>query len=120
MAAGRPSSMPPGSKRRMSGAPSSRPGERLPLIGAGRAASTPRAAEVHAVRTAPGAADDGGKPSAAKERGAEAGPTFEEALAKAKPVHKEPEADGSLGVQAATHGPAETEAAERTAAPHSR
>jgi flagellar hook-length control protein FliK len=73
-----------------------------------------------AVRAASGAADDGGKPAAAKERGAEGGPTFEEALAKVKPVHKEPEADGSLGVQAATHGPAEAEAAERTAAPHSR
>ena len=35
-------------------------------------------------------------------------------------MHKEPEADGSLGVQAASHGPDETEAAERTAAPHSR
>jgi flagellar hook-length control protein FliK len=37
-----------------------------------------------------------------------------------KPAHREPEADGALGVQAATQGPAETEAAERSAAPHSR
>jgi flagellar hook-length control protein FliK len=73
-----------------------------------------------AVRPAPSIADDGGKPSAAKERGAEGGPTFEDALAKVKPMHKEPEADGSLGVQAATRGPAEAEATERTAAPHSR
>jgi flagellar hook-length control protein FliK len=73
-----------------------------------------------AVRAAPGATADGGKPSAAKERGAEARPTFEDTLAKVKPAHREPEADGSLGVQAATHGVTETEAAERTAAPHSR
>jgi flagellar hook-length control protein FliK len=67
-----------------------------------------------------GATDDGGKPAAAKERGAEAGPTFEDALAKVKPTHREPEADSGLGVQAATRGPDETEAAERTAAPYSR
>jgi flagellar hook-length control protein FliK len=73
-----------------------------------------------AVQTASGAADDGGKPVAAKERGLEAGPTFEDTLAKVKPAHREPEADNSLGVQAATQGVTETEAAERTAAPHSR
>lgn len=71
------------------------------------------------VRSAPGVAGDDGKP-AAKERGAEAGPSFEDTLAKVKPAHKEPEADGSLGVQAASQGPAEVEAAERAAAPHGR
>ncbi|HYI69784.1 MAG TPA: flagellar hook-length control protein FliK [Skermanella sp.] len=73
-----------------------------------------------ALRTAAGSAGDDGKPGVAKERGAEAGPGFEDVLAKAKPAHKEPEADGSLGVQTAAHGPAEAEAAERAAAPHGR
>ncbi len=71
------------------------------------------------IRTVPGLAGDDGKP-AIKERGTEAGPSFEDALAKVKPVHKEPEADGSLGVQAASQGTAEAEATERAAAPHGR
>jgi hypothetical protein len=72
------------------------------------------------LRTATGSVGDDGKPGVAKEHGAEAGPGFEDVLAKAKPAHKEPEADGSLGVQAADHGPAEAETTERAAAPHGR
>lgn len=71
------------------------------------------------IRTTPGVAGDDGKP-AIKERGTEAGPSFDDTLAKVKPVHKEPEADGSLGVQAASQGPAEAEETERAAAPHGR
>lgn len=73
-----------------------------------------------ALRTAAGSAGDDGKSGVAKERGAEARPGFEDVLAKARPAHKEPQADGSLGVQSASHGPAEADATERAAAPHGR
>jgi flagellar hook-length control protein FliK len=74
-----------------------------------------------AVRTLPGAADDGGKaPAGGKGRAEEAGPSFEESLIKAKAAHKEPEAEAILGAQAPAAAPAEMEAADRAAAPHTR
>ena len=89
----------------MSGVPNSRPEGSASRSSAPAAGIEAESRGGAAVRAAPSAADDGGKPAAAKERGAEAGPSFEDALAKVKPAHKEPEADGSLGVQAADPWP---------------